>query len=95
MIDKNSFFKISNNFVLITVENSNFLMPNTSEGIIAEKLFSVDEIGKIIISNLDGSSSVNNIINTICETYDIDEKTVESDTVNFLEELIVNGIIEE
>lgn len=93
MINIGDIYLLNNKFDFIVVEESNFLLPNTSEGIRKEKLFSIDEVGKFIVDNLDGVSNVETIISKVCCKYNVERLIAERDTISFLEELLENDLI--
>jgi hypothetical protein len=50
-------------------------------------------VGLNICNQLDKGTSLESIVNHICETYNIDKDTAEADTTKFLQSLEAAGII--
>lgn len=87
--------KISSNFELIAINNQQYLIPISTEGISQEKIYSVEGVGLNIISMIGEDKTIEEILEAIIKEYDIDYETLEEDTKEFLNSLIVQGIIEE
>ena len=58
-----------------------------------DALFTLADTGKLIWSLLDGSHTVQQVIDHVCEQYEAQEDQVALDVVAFLEELAVRGMI--
>jgi len=56
-------------------------------------LFTLTDTGKLIWILLDGSNTVQQVIDRVCEQYEAQEEQVARDVVAFLEELAVQGMI--
>lgn len=91
----NKIFIKNDNFVLLTVEGNYFVLPNTTEGILAEKLFSLDEVGKYIYDFIDGINMVEDITNKIVHDYDVTKEQAAMDVENFILNLQEQKVIEE
>ncbi|BBK22838.1 hypothetical protein Aargi30884_17410 [Amedibacterium intestinale] len=64
--------------------------------IIMNKYYELNDLGEMIITNLDGEKSSEDIINVISRMFpDIDESTIRLDVNNYLNFLLDAGAIEE
>ena len=57
------------------------------------EIHTTDKVGFFIYKQIDGKKSVGEIITLICNEYDVEVKTAQSDTIDFLTELYKNKII--
>jgi len=56
-------------------------------------IYILNELGTQIWELIDGKSTINRIIEEICEAYDVGPEEAEKDTMEFLNSLEVSGLI--
>ena len=93
MINKNSIIKMGTKFSLTELDKDYFLLPISTEGVAEEKLFSLNELGRFIVQNIDGHTTVGEIIQKVHFTYQEEFEIIESDTLLFINRLLDRGIV--
>lgn len=53
-----------------------------------------DEVGSFIYQKIDGKAALADILDAILETYEVDEKTAETDLFDFVEHMVRQNILE-
>lgn len=76
-------YKLNDKFDVVYAEDDMFIMPNAAEAIIQEKIFTVSGIGRLIIEKIQENLSVKEIVESICEEYEVDRAIAEKDLYNF------------
>ncbi|TLP36837.1 PqqD family protein [Arcobacter arenosus] len=70
------------------VDNETILLDsNTNE------YFSINEIGTLIWETLEEKKDLNSVKEEIISNYEVDEKQVEKDILNFIQEVVNKGLI--
>ncbi|MBZ0199312.1 MAG: PqqD family protein [Ignavibacteriaceae bacterium] len=73
------------NFIIpqnVAISDSGFLFQAATG-----ESFTLNEIGKLIVKMLQGSSTVEQIVGKVCEEYDTDPRTAERDFEDFITQL--------
>jgi hypothetical protein len=58
-----------------------------------DSIYTLNELGTIIWQLIDGKKSVDQIIEAICNTYEVTAEQAEKDAIEFLNTLIAAGLI--
>ncbi len=58
-----------------------------------DKLYALNDVGTFIWELLDGSRTINDIVNSILEDYDTEENIAYRDTIRFIEKLLENNML--
>jgi len=53
----------------------------------------LNEVGAAIWSFLEAEKKISQVVNHICENFEIDEKTTREDTLEFIQSLLDNGLV--
>jgi hypothetical protein len=68
------------------------------EGVLVDSdkgnIIHLNETGAEIWKVLNESRSVGDIVNHVCDTFTVDAETAEKDTLEFLQDLVKNGVAE-
>jgi methyltransferase-like protein len=57
------------------------------------QIHSLNAIGSYIWQQIDGNHSLQDILEAICQTYDVDAAQAESDLMAFMDELLAKGLL--
>ncbi len=94
MITKESIVKISDDVVKREIQGSIVIVPVTSGiGDSDDKMFSLNDVGKDIVSKIDSVSTVDEISSALSKEYNTQKDIILNDVISFLDELLQNGII--
>ncbi len=94
MIDKNKKYKITENVVAREIEGEIIIVPLTAGiGDAEDDLFSLNDTGKEVWTYLDGTKSVQEIIDLLEDKFE--GGSIEDDVNGFLNELLSRKILEE
>jgi len=74
----------------LAISDNGFLFLSTTG-----ETFTVNEIGRIILKDLKNGSDFQTILNKILNEYDIEDKILERDLNDFLNQLSIYNLIEE
>ena len=85
--------KISNEFVLREIEGDYIIVPTGKEALKFNGIITLNEVGLIIWELLQKETTFDEIVQTIMETYEVEEAEVQGDVREFLEKLITEGIL--
>lgn len=94
MISLDAKISIGNRFSLVPLDDQFFFLPNSTEGVAEEKLFALNSVGYFIVQNIDGSRSINELIDCVFSKYEADRQDIADDVVRFIIELKKNNIID-
>jgi hypothetical protein len=53
----------------------------------------LNEVGAFIWSQIDGIRTISEIVNLVCDEYDVDQPQAQTDTITFLTDLQQRGVI--
>lgn len=59
-----------------------------------DELHTLDEVGTFIWKAIDGNRTLQNILDCICDEYDIQREIAEKDLIQFISKLAEKGIVE-
>ena len=96
MANINDVIKVSQNIVVREIQGEMLLVPITGGiGDSDDKMFTVNECAREIISHTDGKKTIGEIIDEICKEYNPnDHELIKKDISGFVDELIKIGILE-
>ncbi|WP_421716496.1 PqqD family protein [Arcobacter arenosus] len=81
----------------INIPDSLFLQKVDDETILLDsntnEYFSINEIGTLIWETLEEKKDLNSVKEEIISNYEVDEKQVEKDILNFIQEVVNKGLI--
>lgn len=77
------------------IDGEIIIVPVNSKMISAKEdaLFTLTDTGRLIWNQLDGTNTVQQLIDNLCQEYDAPQEQVSKDVVTFLEQLAVRGMI--
>jgi len=81
--------KIKTAIASTTVDNETVVV-NPAKG----KVNVLNSVGTFIWGQIDGQQTVNEIVNQVCAEFETERDTAESDTLEFIQDLIARNIIE-
>ncbi len=87
--------KIKDGFILKDVAGSKVVLATGEQTKNFKGIITFNEVGAEIFDLLDGTNSVDEIVNIIAERYDVSVETVKADVVNLIEKMKSQGLIEE
>lgn len=68
-------------------EETIFLSPSGDE------IHSLDEVGTFIWQQLDGSHDLQQVLDVLCDEYDVDDETGRRDVIEFVRELVERKLL--
>jgi hypothetical protein len=86
--------KIKANYVLRTVAKEHIVVPIGSEAVNFNGVLSLNSTGKWLWEQLQTEVSLESLIASMVETYQVDELTAKTDILAFINKLKVKAIIE-
>lgn len=87
--------KLCDNYVMKNLANETILVHQDEKNVDFSKIINLNEIAVFIINKIQEGLNTLEICKAITKEYDIDEKTAEEDTENFIKKLLELGIINE
>ena len=57
------------------------------------KLYRLNKVGKVIWENLDGKTTIDEIVSVISRKFEIEKENVQKDVIEFIDELSTRGMI--
>ena len=87
--------KIKNGFIMKNVAGSNVILPVGERKDELHGIMTFNDVGADVFNMLDGTNSVEEIVNKIAEDYDAPYETVQSDVNKLIEKMRTYGLIEE
>ena len=85
---------LKNTFIFKEIGEEGMLIPIVGGNVNASKIFNLNETGTYIIKKLLDDYSIDEIIDSMLDEYDVDRKTLESDVNEFIKELKKRGFYE-
>jgi hypothetical protein len=79
MLDLTSKPILSKDYTLIQLDEQHFFLPVTSEGILSERLFSLNEMCYDVVKFIDGNHTIEQIIELVTQYYDVEKRVAEQD----------------
>lgn len=88
--------KVSDRFILRTVADENLLIPVGEAAISVKGLIALSESGVLLYKTLKNGCSESDLVNAICEEYEVSKEEAAQDTKAFLEQMRrLNMLIED
>lgn len=81
------------NFVTREIAGETIIVPVRGNVGDLDSIYTLNDIGTMIWQLIDGKKSVNQIIEAICNTYEVTAEQAEKDTIEFLNTLNAAGLI--
>lgn len=85
---------LKNTFIFKEIGEEGMLIPIVGGNANASKIFNLNETGTYIIKKLLDDYSIDEIIDSMLDEYDVDRKTLEEDLNGFIKELKKRGFYE-
>jgi hypothetical protein len=86
--------KVKSGYVLKSVAGQYIVVPTGTEAINFNGLLNLNESGKLLFETLLKETSLEELINVLTNTYDIDEATAKADVLSFISKLKSKNILE-
>lgn len=87
--------KIKDGYIMKEVAGSKVVMAIGAESTIFNGIITFNEVGAEVFSMLDGSNSVEKIVEVISEKYDVSNEVVTEDVLSIINKMKEHGLIEE
>lgn len=87
--------KIKDGYIMKEIAGSKVVMAIGAESNNFNGIITFNEVGAEVFSMLDGSNSIEKIIEVISEKYDVSGEIVKEDVLNVVEKMKEHGLIEE
>ena len=87
--------KISDNFILKTIDDESMLVPVNHDYMSVQKIINLNETSLAIYEMVKEGLDEKQIINKMLETYDVSEDVLELDVTRILKQFIELGVINE
>ncbi len=87
--------KIKSGFIMKDVAGSKVILPVGERTLELKGIMTFNEVGAEVFNMLDGTNSVETIVNKIVKEYDVPYETVESDVNKLIEKMRLHGLIED
>lgn len=87
--------KIKDGFIMKDVAGSKVVLPVGDRKLDINGIITFNEIGAEVFKMLDGTNTVEKIVNKIASDYDVSYETVETDVIKLIEKMRNCGLIEE
>lgn len=84
MIDPTARFRKKGEFVIRPLEDEYLLVPVNQDTVDLDRAFAVNETGAFIFERLDGSHMVSEIVDLLCESFEVSRKEATDDTEAFI-----------
>jgi len=82
-----------NDFVARDISGETIIVPIKSKVGDLDSIYTLNEIGSMIWQLIDGKNNVHQIIEAVCNTYEVTLEHAEEDTIEFLTSLAQAGLI--
>jgi len=87
------YFIKDKNFVTRRIADETIIVPLRSKVADLDSIYTLNEVGTLIWELMDGQKNVNQIVESICNAYEVTTEEAEKDTLNFLNSLKEAGLI--
>ena len=87
--------KIKNGYILKKVAGSNIVMATGEESNNFKGIITFNEVGAEVFTMLDGTNSVDEIVEEISKKYDAPFEIVKEDVLNLIAKMKAQGLVEE
>ncbi|MCD7807966.1 MAG: PqqD family protein [Erysipelotrichaceae bacterium] len=85
--------KINDNFILRDIAGDHILVPVGETALKLSGMIAINDVGCLIYNELKNNKTVDEIIISVCNEYDIDEQTAKQDIEEFITVLKDNEIL--
>ncbi len=86
-------FSKASNLVTRCIANETIVVPVRAHVANLESIYSIDEVGSLIWQLIDGRTTVEQIVDAVCQTYEIGRQQAANDSREFLASLQAAGLI--
>lgn len=87
--------KVKDGFILKDVAGSKIVIATGERRLDFNGIITFNEVGAVIFNMLDGTNTVEDIVNKISTDYEVDTETVRADVDRMIEKMKANNLIEE
>ncbi|OFX17740.1 MAG: hypothetical protein A2033_04290 [Bacteroidetes bacterium GWA2_31_9] len=95
MIDSNLILHKNPYIVSKVIDNDYLLIPIVEETMDMNNIFGISDVGAFIWDNIDGNTSINEIINKVISEYEIDEDIASLDVNEFIKDCFSQNLLNE
>jgi len=89
-----SYYTVSDELISREIEGEIIIVPlNQGIGSLDESLFTLNKTGKIIWDMLDGSKSIEQLIDYLVEKFNASKETIQLDVVEIITNLLDKGLV--
>jgi len=92
-INLNVVYKKSIDFVEKQIGNETVLVPISDNIADMNKVFTLNEVGTFIYNKINNKNSVNDILSTLTEEYEVDTAVAHNDIEQFINHALSKGVI--
>lgn len=93
MLDKT--YIRNNNIITRKILDETILVPIRNNVVNLQRIFSLNSVSVFIWQQLDGKRNIEEILNCILKTFEVNRETAEADLYEFISELLKEGVIAE
>lgn len=83
----------ASDLVTRSIATETIIVPVRAHVVDLESIYSMDEVGSLIWKNIDGQTTVKEIIEAVCGAYDVGHAEATKDVREFLDALKAGGLI--
>ena len=88
-------FIIKKGYILRTIVDTHIVVGIGAENYAPTAIMSVNETGAFLWNELEKGASEEQLLDKLCEEYEVDRETAQSDIAAFIEQLTERGIVTE
>jgi len=93
-MDRRAVFQPKGKYVVREIGGETILVPVRSGVAELDSVFTLNQVGSVIWSNLSGGRNYEEIVEAVISHFDVSEETALSDSEEFLAALLERGLIE-
>jgi hypothetical protein len=82
-----------NDFVTRCIAGETIIVPVRAHVVDLDAIYTLNEVGTLIWERLDGRTNVSQVVDVLCEVYDVAPDEATQDIVDFLDALQTTGLI--
>ena len=87
------FVKLNKDFMIRDIAGETILVPTGEVSQNFNGMITLNGVATFILENIEQCSNEDELVQKVLEEFDIDEKTARKDIMEFLEQLLHNGVI--
>lgn len=80
-------------FVTRSIKGETIIVPVSGSVGDLDSIYTLNEVGSLVLQLIDGNTSISQIVDTICNEYDITAEEAEKDVIELLGSLEAAGLI--